>query len=815
MTKIQDIATLGTRIDDVVLAIDYEIIAHFSRHLYGSPNRAVEELVSNAFDAFATRVYVYVPGAQVTAAVAVWDDGWAMDASELKSLWWVARSPKAATTRIVQDPKRGPDRKQIGKFGIGKLASYSAGDEISHLSRRGNDFHLVTVDYGKVLGSDGSSGSSRDVPYTAPIRALTKAEARQFVANIFDGAKRSVAVDELFDRKSWTLAVISKLKKDLTPGRLSWVIGNSMPERPDFAIAINDELVVSKLEKNAAIELDLGHAEVVEATRRFFSDARKKGKFSGTVKFGSVPGLDAAHPSRDVPFVELPALGRVWGFIRIFDGSLKTITSAELGRSWGFFVMVRDRLLNPDDAQLFLNDPSFAAFYRSQFVLHADGLDSVLLADRERLQRETTIANELGLLQSALYRVTRAIMETRDDLASGDASSQSLLPTKSRRLFREPLGALALRSSEAALIDVSKPAVTRRPLGEGKRVAELSSETRGFLVNTSHPYYTAIAAKIGGGKKAEEFFRIYDLFSVSERLLEGHLYDIGVDSAIVEEIVTWRDDLFRELARSYSTSRAEAISALYETSYLGNALFEDAVTAVLNGLGFMAERRGGAGKEDIIVAAAVGPDSYTFTFEAKGSAHPLKIDKAEVSGAASHRDAVGAEHAIVIAREFEGFKANPQNNAAGILKECRSVGDVSIMTVEALALLYEAVDRFGLPLDLLREVFTAIEPPASKLARIATLTDVGDEWDNRAILNAIWQRQNSEAMGDLVAYRSVYQSRAEWRKAMKLERFEQRLMAMETLANGRIALNTAKQTVYLKQSPDHIIAQIERSLAEG
>ena len=53
---------LGEQVDEVVLQVDYQIIEHFSENLYDSPNKAIEELVANGFDAFATAVHVYHAG---------------------------------------------------------------------------------------------------------------------------------------------------------------------------------------------------------------------------------------------------------------------------------------------------------------------------------------------------------------------------------------------------------------------------------------------------------------------------------------------------------------------------------------------------------------------------------------------------------------------------------------------------------------------------------------------------------------------------------------------------------------------------------
>jgi hypothetical protein len=213
--------TPGEPIGEVELEVDYKILEHFSRHLYGSPNKAIEELVSNSFDAWARTVYVYVPGRFSPDHVIVWDDGTSMDLQGLKDLWVIAWSPKEREGRVARGPHG--ERDVIGKFGIGKIASYSVGDSMTHLCRRNDEFLLVTVDYRAVQSDlavdlDKQAGAKDPSPpaatsraltatrgttkadaparqarekrrsYKTPVRRLTEVQARQFVREHFDPA---------------------------------------------------------------------------------------------------------------------------------------------------------------------------------------------------------------------------------------------------------------------------------------------------------------------------------------------------------------------------------------------------------------------------------------------------------------------------------------------------------------------------------------------------------------------------------------------------------------------------------------------------
>ena len=802
-------------VGEVVLQVDYQIIEHFSEHLYDSPNKAVEELVANSFDAFATEARVFTPGRYTASRVIVWDNGESMDVEGLQQLWWIAKSPKLDGDRIEQRTGRTGEtitRKIIGKFGIGKLASYSVGEVISHVCRHQGEYYLVSVDYGQIEGTDGATPVSSQNPIRAPVVRLWQEQAVDLVKSLFDSPPPSI--DMMLSGNSWTFAVIEELKvNDLSSRRLMWVLGNGMPLRPDFVINVNEDEVQSKLNKQATTHWTFGSKEVVDAVRNRWNDAVTKEGVSPIVEFDSRVGLDPNASTKDIPFVRLAHLGLVWGHVRLFDETLLKYRAADHGRSHGFFLVVRGRLLNPDDEQLFLPDPSFQTFYRSQFILHADDLDDKLLADRQRLRKDETVVQELELLQKILAGIARTTVEARDDERETSQSTRSILPVRSRTYFRDPLNALLLKApvEDVSDFDPATVGVERKHLGETARISAVALKEGDFHVNTGHPYYSVLAKRAGQSRAAREFLRTFDLFAISERLLEGHLLDIGFPENDVTEIVEWREGLFRQLASSYDKV-PEIVAEMHRTSHVGGQKFEKALHGVFEEIGFHAHHDGDSGKKDILVVATVGPESYDFIVEAKGSKGDIGNEAAKVGAAANHRDQVRAGHAIVLARKFAGFGSRRDDANAAVYRECKATGGVSIMEVEALEEIYLAITKFSYPLPLLRDIFTTLETPAQKLVRIEGLTKPAEGFDYSDLLDRIWQRQGGAARGDVVPYRSIFQDGRWKEEGMGFPEFQRRLVALDTLAAGRISMNTNREHVHLRQSPDLILDQIEKSL---
>src|SRR5262249_14131891 len=144
--------------------------------LYASPNKAIEELVANSFDAGALKVVVLLPSdfhAQ-DATIVVVDDGEGMDAAGLRQHWLIGLSNKRNLATL---PK---GRLQIGKFGIGKLATYVLASRLTHISKKDGKFYSTSMDYGRI-DTRTKGGLEPKKPIEIDLRELTESEAKKAI----------------------------------------------------------------------------------------------------------------------------------------------------------------------------------------------------------------------------------------------------------------------------------------------------------------------------------------------------------------------------------------------------------------------------------------------------------------------------------------------------------------------------------------------------------------------------------------------------------------------------------------------------------
>lgn len=804
-----DIKGLGTVVDKVKLDIDLHIIEHFSSHLYSSPTKAIEELVANGYDAAADTVKIYLPGS-FTQKVIIWDDGFSMNIEGLKSLWKVATSPKLDGSNREVKTAAGI-RKVIGKFGIGKIASYTLGNQIFHICKSSSKFLAVGMDYKVLLANtDAEDGQAHE---ESDIYELTEEAARKLLKSTF--IKVPDDFDTFFSKPTWTFAVIDGLKNEvkLQEGRIRWVLGNGMPIQPQFAVSLNDEPIESNLKKkNLTSEWDFSQPEIIEQITRNWKEAVKDGDVKGELEFGK-GNVDLQNPAIENPFVKFPNLGKVYGLSRLYSSSLLASRSNDHGRSFGFFIMVRGRLINQDDAQFFLPDPSFSTFYSAQWILHVDDIDSDLLADRERVKESSPKSAELRLLQKAVYRALVAKQQKDLKELADEDKVQKRFPLGSAEYFIEPLAALWMQSgSEGKLgFDYKDPPIEPKPLGVDQQISKFSPQD-GFLINSQHPYYQYVSYLLGGSKNGRKVVKEFEVVAVCEKLFEGYMIEIGLGEDDIKKIMSWRDRMYRQIAAADKGNLAQICTKLEQSSYHGHDDFEYAIVDILNAMGFIAERDGASGKKDVYVKANCGDDSYKLIFEGKGKNDGcVNNGEAKVSAAENHRVEAGADHAVIVARKFCGFeKGNP---TPAVFNECSTTnGTVSIMEVGALLEIAKSVQKNSYSLDSLKEIFTTLESPIDKMKRIEEIESPFENFSYIDFLRNIWDAQEQLGRGGAISILSLWQKH--YFETHTFEDIQRKAQALRTFVFPLLQYDQQLKTIFLTNSPDIIISEIQSKFSE-
>ncbi|MEY9859070.1 hypothetical protein ABH935_004697 [Catenulispora sp. GAS73] len=623
--SIADFVGVERNASDVVpVSISLEIIERFSEGLYSSPNKTFEELVSNSYDAGAGRVWIYMPSdlTATNASIHVVDDGVAMDIEGLNDLWRIGKSRKR------ESPQSGTARAPIGKFGIGKLATYVLAEELTYLTLKDGVYRAVTMDYKKVQG-----GMSDPRSLDLLVYEITAEEAREAIASSLAGQDSSQELlDALFSTgqtalEHWTAAVMTKLKKparSIQQGRLKWVLSTSIPLNPQFKLYYNgDAIQASKAKGTELWKFTIG------ADEPELPADQKIGK-AETINVNDTP----------VPAYRLPEAGRVWGEAKLFEESLQKGHSNLLGRSHGYFVRIRQRLINLDDPTFNVGpELHHGTLTRFHMVINADDLDHLIASPRESLQDSPEL-RELRAYMLAVFNKARTVQKSADDrdplplltkkgrianppmgltqgplrrmlqrAADGDAAVRESLGMKPDEYTQTQL---MLNTNEGLLEQVIV-----EPVGDDARLIRYDVDRRAAILNQTHPFIGNYIDQRGAQEPLQ-------LFGLTELLTQAYMLDENVDAEVVNRIMKRRDAFLRDLVRHHPRSAAVVARQLRDASN-DEHLLEDAVADALEVLGFSVIRVGGNGKPDGIATVRLGrrgngeSKSYALTYDAKSS----------------------------------------------------------------------------------------------------------------------------------------------------------------------------------------------------
>ena len=782
---------LGQVVEEIPVHISYEIIHLFSEGLYKSPHKAIEELVTNSYDANAKRVHILLPEADqngVNANLPLWvvDDGHGMDVEGFRQLWRIAESNKANMTA-----QNG--RSVIGQFGIGKLASYVLAWHLTHLSRVNDRFLLTSMNFHDVTGQRLTDAK----PISISLREVTEDTAREQLSGIQD--RDPVAWEFMFGKDShsvsWTAAALSDFKdlyRRLQTGTLRWVLSTGLPLHTDFQMWLNGVKLTSSKE---------------------------------TMK-----------PLKTVPIDKtVPGIGPIKGTATIYKNTLTGGKSDQLARSNGFFVRVRKRVINLEDELFGLEAQNHSAWSRFALEVDADGLRDHLLSSREGV-RESDATRAFREELRAAFNSCRAaydaqntqraldIMQLLEDSPSSwvyDPLLLSVINTtlsgsesfyvSSPRKIQDVETSQWLSDFEGRIKEKPFERMTFEGFGQNAPVLRYDPDDRYLVVNADHPFIDKLS---DDGRRQ----RLAKLFATSESLLEGQLQDHGVDRAVIASLLDDRDRALRLLAGYDVPTAQEVIRRLQHATHDSTAL-ERATGAVFQLLGFSYQRKGGnAPGPDGVLSARLGRQGDTLTdyklvYDAKQSNQPsVPAEKVVLSSLEEFRLEWSADFGFFIAERYQG----ETDDTSKLNKQFATLEDegkrLTILKVAHLEKLTRLHYLHGVTLTELRSLFesscTVTEVDTWLRVLEERLTAEG-EIPLEILLECLEEDQEDPNATPNIA---VVRSRMDQLKKFTPERLTARLKAMQSIIGTRwIEIDEDSYEVVMHHNAQEILKELERN----
>ena len=512
--------TVGTPVTTIPVELSTRFLEHFSEQLYSSPQKAFEELISNGWDAGATIVDVRVDTnlQKSNATMAVFDNGSSMDLAGLRELWHIAFSPKEGQTAEHGRPL-------IGKFGIGKLATYVLAERLTYICKANDGvIRRVTMNYGEVDTQKGAESDRLindlklrvfELGWQDLAEALNAVYGGDEILRLIDhqnpddqGEGRTEVVAPIVDqeefggapteldrpeRGTWTLVVLSDLKpagRDLKTGILRRMLAAALPFGSEMAIRVNGERLSStkmeaRLVENWVIGPDIG-IDYIELDE---TDSGPEIVGGGTPSDEDANDADSSGPTQipvksgidSYPYIELPEIGRVTGTMRLFEEIISGGKSEERGASNGFHVNVLGRVVNQHDPSFGEENLNHAAWARFRMTVRADGLNEYLTTNREQFRENHGMKIFRGFLRKAFNKARN----------SHDSDSNAMMPDGGDVLVQS-LGVVSLSPLRSVVSEVLRTQPTIPGLFDESGIGDRDEKRRSWREDTAESIKNAL-----------------------------------------------------------------------------------------------------------------------------------------------------------------------------------------------------------------------------------------------------------------------------------------------------------------------------------
>ncbi len=800
--------TAGKKIDTIDVTLSYKIIELFSAGLYSSPNKAFEELVSNSYDAFASRVSVYVPSDLTVDSAYIWvcDNGESMNQNGLKELWKIGESSK-------RTPAREKKRLQIGRFGIGKLATYVLANKLTYICKKEGKFLAVTMDYQNI--NDSNEQLLLDE------RELTEAQANELLEQYVTQNGIDIVKFKLFGKGSepnWTFSILTSLKTkahEISEGRLKWVLRTALPLNPSFKLNYNGaDVTSSKIDMPLAREWILGKDDKTAESDSGISVSEKKGQH----------------------FLDFENLKGVHGKIELYVDSLVTGKSSDLGRSHGIFLMVRGRLINLDEPLLGLEAFSHGVFNRSQITIYADELDSNLASTREAIKESKPLTQLKSYLKKKFNNEVRKFYFDEENKNSESQKISYRLSQTSLTASKRPLLVFAEKYFNN---EIANPLLIKKPdkstkdsllkelrtelsdeqsiiketsweiMDSSDPIAKLDLATGIVSINLIHPYIANYFSELS--KKLP-----LEFVAITEVLTEAHLYELGVDEEIINSVIRRRDSTLRELSLS-DKEGTPAVAQMLKDSVTHSLGLEEALTRSFIALGFEATSIGKKGNPDGLATAVLGyntsgvNEGYRLTYEAKSTGKKkIMASTANLATVNKHKTDYTADFAVVVAVDFDGSA----DSDSSISKTCKQQKITAIKSSDLIRiLLLSAPKQIGL--KRFRELLESCHTPLEVSEWVDNIANEQVDYGPvKELLETIYELQSSDTEPpELASVRLKLNQKLEDGEGLSKEKIKDILASLNTFVPGFISIEG--DVVGIQGQPEKVMAVISNQISSS
>ena len=755
-----------------------QLVKLLSDQLYQSPIKAIEELVVNSYDADADHCWVRLGDDRIV----VLDDGTGMDLRGIGDLWHVGHSSKR--DEQVEQQRR---RKQIGKFGIGKLATAAIANRVTYITKvaGAHDDEVLTT---SVNYADLASTPEGPLDYELVVRRIGVDDLLAqpgMVEELAAAGLEATRHDEVFrGEKGWTLALLESLREDaekLNMGSLRWVLATAMPLATDFALALDGRPIVSAKAK-------------VPTVVEFSVNNLPKKRISAIREHND----EEYEVDDDLGLVSPTFPAGIRGDVMVAMQTLYGGKSDDLQRSHGFFVRVRGRLVNAEDPLFGIKPSSHAILNRFFSELGVDDLDGVITAPREGVEVTPTKRKFLFILNE-IFNEARTRFEAweKQVYAEDPKAKEHERNYVNPRLVERPIADALLGAAEravreaaerrtAALLDGDSYLIGLEP--ESDLAEEAAAKSRS--VSESNWYYLTLPADFDlaaltqslYSDDREESYRYeranlgatnpmvrldptcatftinvdHDLVRshdenpaaqklledvvTAEALLEVYLREEGLDPSTIESLLSRRDELLRSLTKDRQYSLAAIANDLREAKADEDDL-EVQVVIAARALGFLARHIGGSGEPDGLARMWRPEGEVKITLEAKSSGKAAAgLAAIGFDGLLEHMQAHHASGCLLVAPGYPGESKG--ENAAAARRAANS--KVSCWTVEQLARVVEHAHARHFTAGRVLEIIESQFRPEAVTSAIEALFDESPYSDQElytAILDALRSTQ--------------------------------------------------------------------------